>query len=148
MQMLMMCTSTVFKRQNFKQHTEYGNLQQRQTQTQSHITLAQTITDKKHLNKTCQLHSRFGVATPRDCHSQHRPYIFQQNSIAQNYILKKNSIAHIIFQQNSTLEVGTPGIGDRWEWWSVTPQHGPLYYIGVHDQRKQRNPRGDNQLHP
>src|SRR6218665_3899306 len=113
MQMIMICMSTVFKHQNFKQHTEYGNLQQRQKQTQSHITLAQTITDKKHLNKACLLHSRFGAATPRDCHSQHRPYIFQQNSIAQNYILKQNSIDRIYFSRASPWKWRPLGVAAR-----------------------------------
>ena len=36
-------------------------------------------------------------------HSQHRPYIFQPNSIAHNYILKRNS--PYIFQQNSVASI-------------------------------------------
>src|SRR6218665_3138671 len=43
-----------------------------------------------------------GVATPMDDRSQHRPYIFQQNSIAHNYILKQNSITHIYFSRTAS----------------------------------------------
>ena len=75
--------------------------------------------------------------TPRDCHSQRRSYIFQENSIAYNYILKQNSNARIYFtrtasrvynfsrtalplytpEQNSNVCLYThPGMGDLWEW--------------------------------
>src|SRR6218665_948582 len=53
---------------------------------------------------------RFGVATPRGRQSQHRSYIFQQNSIAHNYIYSSKTASHVyisaeqhreyIFQQN------------------------------------------------
>ena len=44
---------------------------------------------------------RFWITTPRGRHSQLRPYIFQQNSITHNYILKQNSIARIQFSRTA-----------------------------------------------
>jgi len=94
-----------------------------------------------------------GVATPRGRRSQHRLYIFQQNSIAHNYIIKQNSIARIYFswtasrvyisaeqhrpyilQQNSILCLYThPGSGDPWEWQPVTLWMNQILLARIND---------------
>src|SRR6218665_396162 len=82
--------------------------------------------DVKHLKTLCSniakqncdeftaVQSECLVATPRGRHSQHRHYIFQQNSIAHNYILKQNSIARIYFSRIA-LPVYTPA-KQRWSY--------------------------------